>query len=74
MYLLQQYLMYFKFQSDSINTKKADISLKKLCPLNSNLILLIQQRTDQLPEMRTPFKFQSDSINTFPYHHSQDIP
>ena len=54
----------FKFQSDSINTKKAGVDEYVLKTLNSNLILLIQGMAKIYAALIINFKFQSDSINT----------
>ena len=54
----------FKFQSDSINTLLNTDAEDELCPLNSNLILLIPLPSMHRHRPLTIFKFQSDSINT----------
>ena len=60
--------MFFKFQSDSINTL-AKLFLNNLYgkTLNSNLILLIRSPLTIKGDTTINFKFQSDSINTSKY-------
>ena len=55
---------FFKFQSDSINTRILTDTATHHKALNSNLILLILNADLSIALLTVTFKFQSDSINT----------
>ena len=58
------YIFFFKFQSDSINTIFRQRPPTVTGSLNSNLILLIRLTPEIVRNYLVSFKFQSDSINT----------
>ena len=62
--ILSDATIFFKFQSDSINTIALLTLVSNLTALNSNLILLIPSSFYLLSFIVINFKFQSDSINT----------